>query len=241
MIKKVKKLQNNTLQQFIDKLIEELKNENDNRLYHKEKELNIPFIISSLYQSFKNDNQNTYKDFISDLKMYPHYDISFNEPIDDLYSIIDADISFSFNLNTDQDIPYYSYRICFSYDERLYGYCECTPDMPDYREDKGCCGHGCDASFCQFTLYKIQTITNDEWHGDEHDYWEFEDEFYMNDKELAEKREQENKKREIQELKNRISSDSKELAELTSDFPGNIDEELDKYKKVLEFMKSIGL
>lgn len=122
----MKKLQNDTLQQFIDNLIEELKNENDNRLYHKEKELNIPFIISSLYQSFKNDNQNTYKDFISDLKMYPHYDISFNEPIDDLYGIIDADISFSYNLNTDQDIPYYSYRICFSYDERLYGYCECT-------------------------------------------------------------------------------------------------------------------
>ena len=82
-IKKVKKLQNNTLQQFIDNLIEELKNENDNRLYHKEKELNIPFIISSLYQSFKNDNQNTYKDFMSDLKMYPYYDISFNEHIDD--------------------------------------------------------------------------------------------------------------------------------------------------------------
>ena len=140
----MKKLQNNTLQQFIDNLIEELKNENVNRLYHKEKELNIPFIISSLYQSFENDDQNTYNDFISDLNMYPHYDISFNEPIDDLYSIIDVDILFSYNLNTDQDIPYYSYRICFSYDERLYGYCECTPDMPDYREDKGCFGHAGD-------------------------------------------------------------------------------------------------
>ena len=52
----MKKLQNDTLQHFIDNLIEELKNENDNRLYHKEKELNIPFIISSLYQSFENDN-----------------------------------------------------------------------------------------------------------------------------------------------------------------------------------------
>lgn len=208
----MKKLQNDILQQFIDNLIEELKEENEYRLYHKEKELDIPFIISALYQSFENDNRDTYKDFISDLQAKPYYHISFNEHIDDYYSIIDADVSFAYDLNSNTD--YYSYRICFSYDERLYGYCECTPDMPDYREDKGCCGHGCDALFCQFTLFKIQTITNDKWHGDEHDYWDFEDEFYMNEKKLAEKREQENKDREIQELKDRISSDSKKLFSL---------------------------
>lgn len=208
----MKKLQNDTLQQFIDNLIEELKEENEYRLYHKEKELNIPFIISTLYQSFENDDRNTYKDFISDLKAQPYYHISFNEPIDDSYSIIDVDVSFAYDLNSNTD--YYSYKICFSFDDRLYGFCECTSDMPDYREDKGCCGHGCDASFCRFTLYKIQTITNDAWHGDEHDYWDFEDEFYMNEKELAEKREQEIKKEEIQELKDRICSDSKKLFSL---------------------------
>lgn len=34
---------------------------------------------------------------------------------------------------------------------------------------------------------------------------------------------------------------AKYLAELTSDFSVDIDEELDKYKKTIEFMKKIGI
>ena len=138
-------------------------------------------------------------------------------------------------------MPNYYYRICFSYDKRDWGYCECTPDMEDYREDKKCCGHGCDASFCSFSLHKINNIMSDSWHGDEHDYWDFEDKFYMDDKELADKKNKEETERKIRELQERISSDSKKLAELTSNFPVHIDEELDKYKKTIEFMKKIGI
>lgn len=47
--------------------------------------------------------------------------------------------------------------------------------------------------------------------------------------------------RKIRELQERISADSKKLAELTSDFSVDIDEELDKYKKTIEFMKKIGI
>ena len=79
------------------------------------------------------------------------------------------------------------------------------------------------------------------WHGDEHDYWNFEDEFYKNDNELADKKAKEETERKIRELQERISADSKKLAELTSDFPVDIDEELDKYKKTIEFMKKIGI
>ena len=43
----MKKLQNNTLQKFLDNFIEELKYENKNRVYHCKKEFDIPFIISS--------------------------------------------------------------------------------------------------------------------------------------------------------------------------------------------------
>jgi len=86
--------------------------------------------------------------------------------------------------------------------------------MTDYREDKQCCGHGCDASFCEFSLHKVLHIISDSWEGDEHDYWDFEDEFYLSDKELAEKKEKEDKEREVLELKNRIEADQKRLAEL---------------------------
>ena len=89
--------------------------------------------------------------------------------------------------------------------------------MPDYREDKHCCGHGCDATFCEFELHKVLHITKDTWNGDEHDYWDFEDDFYMSDKELADKKAEEDRLREIKELKNQIETASKKLKELVGD------------------------
>ena len=238
----MQKLQNDTLQQFLENLIEGLKNENDDRKYHDLKKLNIPFIVSTLYQSFEKDTD-IYKDFIADLKEYPEYDITFTEPKDDYYGIIDAEITLAkYGFESERYIyPDHTYKICFSEDERLYGYCDCTPDMPDYRPDKQCCGHGCDASFCEFTLYKILNIHKASWAGDEHDYWEFEDEFCKEERALAEEKEQEAKKREIQELQETIDSSVKRLAELSNDPTFETRGTLEKYKNVLEFMKTIGL
>lgn len=241
----MEKLQNKTLQRFIDIFIKELKRENEDRECHDIKKLNIPFILSSLYQSFLN-NPDLYKEFVSDLEMYLDYNITIDNPKNEYDGIIDADINLvrykdGIESFQDYDMPNYDYRLCFSYDERYWGYCECTPDMKDYREDKKCCGHGCDASFCSFSLHKINNIVSDSWHGDEHDYWDFEDEFYMNDKEFADKKSKEETERKIRELQERISADSKKLAELISDFSVDIDEELDKYKKTIEFMKKIGI
>lgn len=214
----MQKLQNDTLQQFLENFIETLKNENDNRKFHDLEELNIPFIVSTLYQSFENDTD-IYRDFIADLQAYPEYDIAFTEPTDDCYKIIDAEITLAkYDFKNEHIIhPEYSYKICFAEDERLYGYCDCTFDMPDYRADKQCCGHGCDASFCEFTLYKILNVHKASWAGDEHDYWEFEDAFYEKDRALAEKRKQEAKEREIQELQETIEISRKRLVELLND------------------------
>ena len=214
----MQKLQNNTLQKFLDNVITELKRSNDDRqLYDIDiQEFDIPFIISSLWQSF-NDNPCKYKEFISDLEKWSDYNVNLDESRDDYNGIIDVTVVLADINNSEYlDVSYseYDYRFEFSYDTRDYGYCECTPDMPDYREDKHCCGHRCDAHFCQFDLYKVLHITKDTWHGDEHDYWEFEDEFYASDKELAEKKAEEDKTRMIKELKSRIEADSKKLAEL---------------------------
>ena len=220
----MQKLQNNTLQKFIDILIEELKQKNEDRkLYDIDvDELDIPFIISSLWQSF-NNRENDYKEFISDLENYSEYNVIIEESKNDYNGIIDVLISlvkyetldntedFSFD---NYDCPGYGYRFEFSYNERNWGYCECTPDMPDYREDKHCCGHGCDAYFCEFELHKIVHVIKDTWHGDEHDYWDFEDEFYASDKEMEDKKAEEDKKRMINQLKNEIEVATKKLAEL---------------------------
>ena len=212
----MKKLQNDTLQKFLENVITELKRTNEDRKIYDIKGLDIPFIVSSLWQSF-NNNPDKYKEFISDLGKWSDYNVNIDESRNDYNGIIDVTVVLADIGNSEYlDVLYsdYDYRFEFSYDTRDYGYCECSPDMPDYREDKHCCGHGCDASFCKFDLYKVLHITNDTWQGDEHDYWDFEDEFYMNDKELADKKAEEDRLIKIEELKNQIETASKKLAEL---------------------------
>lgn len=217
----MQKLQNDTLQNFLDKVINELKREKEYNRFQND-QLNIPFIISSIYQSFKN-NTDKYKEFIEDLDKYSDYGLYIENSQNDYNGLIDIGITLVRYINdvnnpgfTDYDNPNYDYKFTLTYDERNWGYCQCTPDMPDYREDKQCCGHGCDASFCEFSLHKVLHIVSGSWEGDEHDYWDFEDEFYMSDKELAEKKQKEDKERQIKELRNRIEADQKTLAELES-------------------------
>lgn len=208
-------LNNITLQKFIDKLIKYLKEENEKR---SDLKLNIPFIISTLYQSFKNDAF-SYTDFIEDLDYYSDYCVLINEPDNSYNGIIDVLIELV--KYTDKDYcdygcPDYSYKLSFSYDERYYGYCECTPDMPDYRKDKECCGHGCDADFCEFDLYKIIRTNHGSWQGDEHDYWDFEDNFYKTDEELHLKKQKEEKECKIEMYKKYIEEYTRKISELES-------------------------
>lgn len=217
----MKKLQNNILQNFLDKLAEDLKSENENREYENLSEdnkyqiLNIPFLISSLWEAFRAE-PNTYSDFIKCLNESYDYQILITEPDNDYYGVCKAIVSFSTS-GTEWMLEDYQYEIDFLYDPRDWGYCECTSDMPDYREDKNCCGHGCDWWAPAFEIRKSYKVGNHSWNGDEHDYWEFEDAFYADDKELADKKAIEERERMIKELKNRIKADSKKLAELESE------------------------
>lgn len=213
----MQKLENSTLQKFMDCVVEALKDENENKERYGQRTYNIPFVISSLYQSFKNDTDK-HKDFIEDLEKWSDYYVNVEDVKNEIAQVMivlmkykDIDEEGCYD---DYDCPNYDYRLTFSYDERYYGYCMCTPEMEDYREDKKCCGHGCDATFSSFELHKIIRVACDRWHGDEHDYWEFEDEFYTSDKELADKIEKERREKEIISLKARIEADSKKLAEL---------------------------
>ena len=216
----MKKLENNVLQRFMFELIEVLKEYNETTNTHTAKSLNIPFIISTLYQNFS-EKADKYDEFIQDLWLYPDYNFLILDSQNDYSGIIDVEINLVKYQNEENEqyymnghSPNYDYKLYFTYDTRDYGYCQCTPDMPDYREDKQCCGHGCDAAFCKFSLHKVLHIASGSWEGDEHDYWEFEDEFYLGDKELAKKKENEDREREIEELKNRIEADQKRLKDL---------------------------
>lgn len=218
----MQKLDNSTLQKFFNELIRAIKSENEERRGFKKpkRKLDLPFLVSTLFQSMTK-NEDRYNEFLSDLEKYSDYQITIHKSNNNWNGIVDAFVNLIKYTNDedmrDYDIPDFDYELQFFYDERHWGYCKCTPDMEDYREDKQCCGHGCDATFCSFSLHKILNVTTDEWHGDEHDYWDFEDEFYKEDRELAEKKEKERKEREIIELKARIEADSKKLAELVGE------------------------
>ncbi len=215
----MQKLQNFTLQDFLDTLAEELKRENEDREYENLSEdnrypiLDIPFLISSLWEAFRAE-PNTYSDFIECLNKSYDYQINIVKTDNDYYGICKVIVGFCISGKIYEGLENYQYEIDFLYDPRDWGYCECTPDMEDYREDKKCCGHGCDWWAPAFEIRKSFIIGKHSWNGDEHDYWEFEDNFYKEDKELAEKEEKKRKEREIQELKARIEADTKKLAEL---------------------------
>lgn len=215
----MQKLENKTLQRFLERLKENLKTENENKKYENLSEndkhtiIDIPFVMSSLWQAFKTE-LNTYSDFIDCLEKSYDYQIYICESDNDYYGICKVIVNFQRDRGDYGSFEDYQYEIEFQYDPRDWGYCQCTSDMEDYREDKKCCGHGCDWWASAFEIRKSYKIGSHSWNGDEHDYWDFEDEFYKSDEDLAERKREEDKERMIEELKNRIEADMKKLAEL---------------------------
>ena len=191
------KLKNDIFQELIDDVIEVFKRENE----ESDKKYDIPFLISILWQEFNNRPEH-YKELEEDLKN--SCDICINK-----FSEYPEILIYFW------DVQKLSYRIRFETDERYWGDCECNPDMKDYREDKKCCGHGCDWIAPAVTITKCCDIASHHtWNGDEHDYWDFEDMYYKKEKEEATKKLIKTKKREIEYWKDVIKNAENKLEEL---------------------------
>lgn len=197
---------NITIQKFIEELIEALKYENTYRdLEPSDKKLDIPFLIAGLWQDLIS-NYEHYDEFCSDLRNC--YNIVI---LDDNYYICKVCVNF---FNEIMEVLDFEYEIVFDYDERNWGYCECNPSDLDYREDKHCCGHGCDWDAPSIKVRKSFLISEHSWSGDEHDYWDFEDKFYADDKEENEKKLLAEREYKIKSLKETIENAQKELKKL---------------------------
>ena len=181
--------------QLINDIIEELK-------YYDIEEERICFMISPLCQSIKNN-----KEFLDDINNYI-YDITYKNSEEYLsIGILAIDL---YDEVKDEYLNYI-YEIEFSYDERLWGYCECSKEDKDYDERYKCCGHGCDWSAPKYSIRKIEQICTNSWEGDQHDYWDFKDNFYNV---TEEEKEKEIKNNRIKELEEMIKRCKKELDEL---------------------------
>ena len=205
---------NITIQKFIEQLVDVLKYENTYREPNGKK-LDISFLIAGLWQDLI-DNYTLYNEFCSDLRDCDNYDIVIE---DDSYCICKVNV-FLYNETASNDNwigveeSNFRYEITFNYDERNWGYCECSPCDPDYREDKHCCGHGCDWDVPSIEVRKSFLVSNHSWSGDEHDYWEFEDKFYESDNEEKQKKLLAEREYKIKNLKETIENAQKELKEL---------------------------
>lgn len=204
---------NITIQNFIERLVEVLKCENTYQKLNGIK-LDIPFLVSVLWQDLM-DNYECYDEFCSDLRDCDNYDIVIG---DDNYCICKVNV-FLYNETENNNWKCaeesdFRYEITFSYDERNWGDCKCSPGDQDYREDKHCCGHGCDWEAPSVEVRKSFLVSNHSWSGDEHDYWDFEDKFYESDNEEKQKKLLAEIECKIRNLKETIENAQKKLKEL---------------------------
>lgn len=187
---------------FLEEVVNVLKAENNQKINENsgESQINIPFAISVICQCL---NDKKYKSFIEDISNY-NYNIFYRKCNDDYIDYGKLIIEL-YNIKTDKNnwdsspvILDYTYSIILSHDPREWGYCECTSEDEDYREDKECCGHGCDWWAPAVRIIKEYEVGTSLWHGDEHDYWDFEDSFYGVSEELAKETKIREKKEKIQ-------------------------------------------
>lgn len=179
---------------------------------------NLPFVTSSLYQVLSSPTSEV-SNFISDISKYK-IDIDIDN-INNGYEVAIVKIYLYDKQNKMEKEHYYQLR--FILDPRYYNYCQCTPDMDGYREDKGCCGYDCDATFCTCQINMIKPLCFHKWDGCEHDFWDYEDKFYETYPELKDV----NKK---QELINSIKRTQKEI-----EFA---QEQLEEYQRKLRSLDS---
>lgn len=192
-------------QQFIENIIEIFKSENE----RGESKYDIPSIIAPLDQRL-----GECEEFINDLKTNNYYINILDIEEEDFYTYAKLQIVF-YNGQSEEESYYdylnFSYKIDFTIDQRDWGYCMCSEGDKDYDSRHGCCGHGCDWSAPSFSITKQYHCGNYDWLGDEHDYWNFEDNFNnITNKEKEELQ----KKAEINSLKEQMKCLEEKLHKL---------------------------
>ena len=103
----------------------------------------------------------------------------------------------------------YCYYIEFLYDQRDWGYCDCSPNDSQYNARHSCCGMGCDWTAPAFSLTKEIGLHHASWNGYERDYWEYEEKFNENESnknKLVEEYRKEMKKKAIMSEIKRLES-----------------------------------
>lgn len=189
---------------FISELIDELNDVNEQRIYYDKEPLDICFMVSVIEQQIEKC-----KEFMEDLSN-SEWDIDFYE--NERYDVY-ADGEIRIHIIKSEPVDY-CYCIKFLYDERYWGYCQCTPDDEGYNPKYKCCGNGCDWIAPAFSITKEVFLGDYKWEGYEKDYWKYEEKFYQNEKNKNEEVERHKREQEKQRLLKQIKILQNKLKEL---------------------------
>ena len=185
--------------QFIKDLINKLNDINESR----EKKLNICYLVSVIDQQIEKCTEFIYA--ISEYQYYIEEDCT-NRYTQGRIKVFIEDI--------DDDYYKFCYNIEFTYDERLWGYCQCTPNDEEYNAEHDCCGCGCDWYATAFRITKEIDLGNFAWDGYEKDYWQYEKEFKLKQSDIAEELERLEKEKLKQSIEDQIAELQERLKQL---------------------------
>ena len=131
--------------------------------------VDIPFFIAAIHQYLSGNRCK----LIEELSQYPYITVDYaSNPVN--YGAIHI-----IGHTRKKDSENVLYTIFFMPEDQYNHYCDCKPGDSGYRSDKGCCGHSCDWSVPGISISKTIFFDDHKWIGDEADYWNFEDSFYL--------------------------------------------------------------
>ena len=112
-----------------------------------------------------------------------------------------------------QNLMNFHYEIELLNDDRMHGYCECTPDMKGYNSAKDCCGIDCDWTAPRVSITRVEDIGNFSFKGFERDMWKLQNEWNKKEKEIKQKY----KQKQIENLNEQIADLEKRKQMLIND------------------------
>lgn len=202
--------------EFINNLVKELNDVNERQLVYNGKDpLDVPYLVSVVEQ-----NIDQCKEFIEDISKNRYYINGYEEDNSEGYTngkiriLIekpDEEKESEYMVDAYHD---YCYYIEFLYDERMWGYCQCSPEDEGYNEKHKCCGHGCDWTAPAISITKEINSGYYKWQGDEADYWTYKEEFLTNEQNKNEEVEKYKKEQEKESIRRQIASLQSKLDEL---------------------------
>jgi len=204
---------------FIKDLVEKLNDVNERQLiYNNKSPIDVCYVVSVIDQQIKN-----YKEFLDDIAKFTYCINGYDEDTSGGYTNGKIRILIE-KPEEEKESDYmvdayydYCYFIEFSNDERMWGYCQCTPEDGGYNSKYNCCGNGCDWNAPSFRLTKEIYLGYSSWNGQESDYWQYKEQFESDEQNKNNEVEKFKKEQRKQNLKNRIEELQKEIRILEDD------------------------